>query len=233
MWGGLVIMEEIENSFKTLSQIATQIDFLLLISKVTYENGDILDNIVSLEGYYAEHRYSKAILSVNLNNVIVFANSYLEEFNKQLIVGKFPQYADRIITYRRIVSPALKRIEKWTDLRNVRNELLVHNYRVKGTSIFSTTHQLREYNAPFKDQEILLLGELILLINKQLIVFFPDEIKNILGDNDRIIDKYKATANQVNFREEITTITKEVENLKKAALNINIGKSKLPQAFRL
>jgi hypothetical protein len=177
-----------------------------------------MDAHISLEGWYAKEKYSRSVLSVNLNNVIVFTNSYLDEFNSQLTPVKHPDYANQILAYRKTVKPALKRIAKWTHLKELRNELLVHNYRFKDTSVFSATHQPKVYNAPFKDQEILLLGELILLINKQLLAFFPGEITQMLESNEKIIDRYKAVDNPIDFRKEIAALTEEVEQLKRSAL---------------
>jgi len=211
-------MEDITNSLKTLSHIATQIDMLLHLSRVTYTNRAALDQNILLEGYYRGEKYSTTMLSVNLNNVIIFANAYLDELNGQLTPAKYPADAEKILAYRRVVKPALKRIRKWTHLKDLRNELLVHNYRVKDVSIFSVAYQKKEYNAPAKDQEILLLGDLILLINKQLFAFFPEEIGSMLAVKERIIDKYKATDNPINYREEIAAITQQVEELKKREL---------------
>ncbi len=183
-------MRDIVESLYTLSHIATQINLLVQVSKVSYKNGDFLDSFVELPGWYSNQRYSKSVLAITLNDILIFANSYLDELQEELTPINYPNRADSILSFRKAIKPALRRIKKWRDLKEYRNEILVHNYRVKSRSMFSANHQAKVYNVPSKDQEILLLAELILLINKQMRTFFSEDVERFLLEGTKIIDRY-------------------------------------------
>jgi hypothetical protein len=216
-------MKQINETLKTLSHITTQIDMLMSLSRATNQHKDLLDGFVKMEGWYATQRYSSLIKSVNLNYILIFANSYLDEFHRYLTPINYPEYSKNIIGFRKVISPALKRIKKWKHLKEYRNELLVHNYRVKDKSIFSASHQVMVYNAPSTNDEILLLGDLILLINKQLLAFFPAQVNMMLAAGGRITDRYEMVGDPVNYKEDVEMLTKMVEELKEKELKNSVA----------
>lgn len=211
-------MKDIVESISILSHIATQIKLLVEVTKATYSNSENIDHNVKLEGWYSEYKYSVAVQAIALNNISIFANSYLDELYSELNPIKYPHYKIEILNFLKCVNPALKRIKKWTDLKSFRNQILVHNYRVKGISIFASGHKFKHYNVPHRDQEILLLADLICLVNIQLGTFFSNETNQVILGKEKITDKYTVEQNEINYREEIKSITFLVEAIKEKIL---------------
>jgi hypothetical protein len=134
-------MKDIVETFKILGHLATQMDMMMSVARKTYTHGDAMDTVIHMEGWFADQRYSKLLLTINLNHLIIFANSYLDEFERYLTISNYPDHKDQILAYKRVISTALKRVEKWKYLKDYKNELLVHNLRVKDRSIFAADHQ--------------------------------------------------------------------------------------------
>lgn len=210
--------KDITETLKTLGHITTQMDMMKNVAMKTYRYGEEMDSFIQMEGWNASRKYSELLQTINLNYLVVFANSYLDEFNRYFNPTCYPEYADNILAFRRVIAPALRRIKKWKHLKEYRNELLVHNYRVKDKSVFATDHQPQVYNAPSKDQEILLLVDLIILINMQLLPFFTDETNRLITSREKLTDRYKTKSDPVDYRKDIAEITREVEELKKKEL---------------
>lgn len=202
-------MDKIVECFKTLGHLATQIQHNVQITKLAHLNKESLDS-QKLEGFYSSLSFSGSIKSLSLNMILILANSYLDELYTQLTPNKHPKYDKEILSYLSVINPALSRIKEWKDLKDFRNQFLVHNYRHKGASIFSKAHSIKKFKIPQTDREILLLAELICLINKQHYVFFPKEIDRALEDGDKIIDRYSYDNKLINFREEFGIIEKSV-----------------------
>ncbi|WP_256011793.1 hypothetical protein [Desertivirga xinjiangensis] len=80
--------------------------------------------------------------------------------------------------------------------------------------MFSANHKAKEYNVPSKNQEILLLAELILLINKQMRAFFSEDVDKFLLEGTKIIDRYSIAQNEINYRKELEEVTEQVEQIK-------------------
>ena len=204
-------MTNINESLLTLSHLATQIKYQTEIVKVTYENATYL-NKLKLTGWYANKPYRDSVLAIVLNSINIMACSYLDELLRELTPIKYPENSETIMNFLKKVNPAIRRIKKWTNLKDYRNHMLVHNYRIKNISIFADSHKIIEYNAPTKDNEILLLAELIFLINSQLFEFFPNEVTKILTTQVKVTDRYKFQNNQIDFKEELNSIEMEIKN---------------------
>ena len=116
------------------------------------------------------------------NNIFILAVSFLDEWNEHFTPNNLPTYKDRILKVRRITKPAFKRIAKWKDLKNGRNIIFAHNFRVKGQDIF-TSGKKHNLKFPMYNTEVSLLHDLIWLVGQELL----DEFTDIDIDENRSI----------------------------------------------
>ena len=109
---------------------------------------------------------------INLESV-----SFLEEFRDGLAKTE-PAYTDRIRNFRKITSPILKRINKWTDLEKFRNSIIAHPWRDKKGE-FVVPNQ-GYYNVPRNWFEVAILLNLMSYIWSLIKEEFNEELTNAL-----------------------------------------------------
>jgi len=110
------------------------------------------------------------------------------------------------------VKPAVRKIKSWKGLKNLRNNIIAHNRRINGLSIFESTDVIH-YNVPSSDEEYILLADLIFLIAENIEPIFPEIIQTI--DQDIKVNQYMKLKSDKNdcFREH-QEIKKEIEKVK-------------------
>lgn len=200
--------KKLQGTLYTLLHLYNQIDLFFkaaieLNSKVKEWNPVISDNDPKMT-------LDKVAIPACTNNIFILAVSFLDEWNDYFTPKYLPTYSDRVLKVKRITKPALKRIAKWKDLKNGRNIIFAHNFRVKGQDIFTSTtkHNLK---FPMNNTEVSLLHDLIMLMSDELL----DEFTDIEIDSQRsILDGVNFQSEQINSHEEIIKIFDEIATIK-------------------
>lgn len=103
-----------------------------------------------------------AVLTSLMDMVILDACSFLDEYHNHFGVTTEKEYKQKVLEIKRICEPLIGQINKWKDLRLIRNSFVAHNLRTKDNIIVFRTKL--EYNYPRGPYEIELLNNLIQLI---------------------------------------------------------------------
>jgi len=77
------------------------------------------------------------------SQILILANSFIEEWDKHLIDKSEKSHKALLINLKQKAAPAIRRIRKWDGLREIRNSVLVHNFRNKRInyeSVFISDH---------------------------------------------------------------------------------------------
>ncbi|NQX81485.1 MAG: hypothetical protein HRT66_05770 [Flavobacteriaceae bacterium] len=204
-------MEKLTETLKTFLHLSTQIKFITTINYTYRDNNEYLDNI-KLVGYYKKYSFSNAVSGNLQNYAMIIICSFLDELNKELTPKKHPGYSDRIMHIKKSIKQIIKRINKWTNLQDYRNNVLAHNFREKNTPIFSNNREKKTYKIPYSNSEHYLLSELILLIT-QIITKEFDDIVSKIDFNESLLDKIDFIYNEVDVQKEYNTIQMECLNI--------------------
>lgn len=203
--------KEIKDSFKTLGDLATKINYLQEISDLSKSNKNKLDEIEHT-GFYKKKSYSDSVSSLALNLIIINACSFIDEYEKSLTAFNYPNYTEEILILKKINKPAIKRIKKWTDLKKYRNTVLAHNLSIKDKHIYSHKAPVK-YNFPYYNNEVKLLTTLILIISKNIGFAFP-KLVNEIDFSKNISDLICPIKNLIDLESEVETINTQIAKLK-------------------
>lgn len=184
-------MIELQNVILTLFHLQAQIHTITQTLNKVFENTEEL-NKIEFDGY-VQHRvnFSDSLNATISNYTIILYCNFLEEYNKFFTVDKIDKkYTDRILNIKKKNKPALKRINKWKDLFDFRNQMVAHNFRIKNQSFFSDDFTKVEYEIPNTNSEKNLIDGIIYLICVNIRTVFPDIIET-LNSNYKMIYKLK------------------------------------------
>ena len=209
-------MEKLLASFKTLSHLATQIFFFIEIHETYTENADYL-NKVKFKGHYLNLSLAKAISGSLLNYSLIISSSFFDEYNEEFNSARIPEYANRINRLKKLTKPVLKRLNKWTDFKDYRNQLLAHNLRINGKSIFDNDFGRKDYKIPFTNSESILLANMVKIIMNCIATEFPDLLQK-LDWTENILNKTNFEFREVNVLDEVDEIWEQI-NLIKSTLS--------------
>lgn len=208
-------MENLLESFKILSHIATQMKFMILMNDETVKNNDLLKEIKFDDPHFGRLTYRDGVFSLSSNYLLLLGCSYLDELNNEFVSHKHPSYAERIIQFRKIVKPALKRIDDWKDLKVFRNTMLAHGYRIKGKSVLSHDNRTLEFKIPKTETERKLFYQLVFVINNFMASEFKD-IRNSLNFNETLLDKLHRNYVTVDVEAEINEVLARIQIVQEA-----------------
>jgi hypothetical protein len=211
------------NLYESLFIIRQNIDSIYYLVEVIRDNGfhqkkdeDYTDKELNL--------YVSLFYHIILNTV-----SVLDEYNENFYQLVEPEYKERVMTIRKILKPVLKRLNGWTDLKRVRNELIAHPKRTMTSKDFSMKH-LWSYKAPryYFDLEILLkyLGTIDAIIATEFQNEMDESVKHIqsvaAGQENRP-DYSNIEAEMFQMQDEVNELSKQ--NGRNYRINIyHIGK---------
>jgi hypothetical protein len=197
--------------FITLFNLATHIKFLQETILLSIINKNHIDEI-TYTGYYSKFQFSKAIGGIAENLLILSCCSFLDEFDHELSPSKFSEYSEKISRLKKTVKPAILKIKSWKGLKNLRNNIIAHNLRINGLSIFESTDVIN-YNVPSTDDEYVLLADLIFLIAENIEPIFPEIITTI--DQDIKVNQYmKLNSDKIDCLKDYQRIKEEIEKIK-------------------
>ncbi|QDO93587.1 hypothetical protein FNB79_06205 [Formosa sediminum] len=203
--------EKLKEVIKTLFQLQSQINLTVESLNEINNNQQILEGI-KIENYFDKNLNLKLSTSGILANysILLFC-SFLEEYNDFFNISYLKNSnCETISIVRQKNKAGIKRINKWKDLYNFRNQLIAHNYRIKKKSFFSNETAMHEYKIPNTLSEKNLLSGIIYFICLNIRDAFPEvtlelnikekmaDILNLIGevvDNEKelkfLFDKMK------------------------------------------
>lgn len=197
--------ENIKESLNILAQLATQIDYLKENWLTLFKNQEYMKQL-KLAGYYHNQTFVETTSGIIQNMIIIKANAFLDEYNQEFNVSKFPEYKDQILRIKRICKPIMRVINKWSDIKSYRNEILGHNLRKDGESLFLSK---TNYKIPFTNYDHLALCELIFMIADQLKYEFENIMKDLINTN--LTNNFSIKQENLLSQNDLEEIKKEVE----------------------
>ncbi len=115
--------------------------------------------------------------------IILKSCSFLEEWDKILGILTETEYSTKIQLIKKVVKPSRKAINRWSDLKNFRNEIIAHNFR--NTKGEFKLYSIADYNCPQTDGE---LWYLVAFLNRMINVLTANlpletvKIQNSFGE---------------------------------------------------
>ena len=141
------------------------------------------------------------------NTIIILTCSFLDEWNNYLI----PKNAnfDKLKTAKKKCKPAIKRINKWSDIEKFRNSVLAHNFRdnKKDNKSIFLTDKFDKLNIPIHISEFILLSQCIDIATSNVASPFINEIEN----TENIIFEDKGNSiTKIDFKKEFNEILVQI-----------------------
>lgn len=199
-------MNELLNFTNTLFNLHSQIKFAVTTLERVYENKNLINSIKYDNEYFDKQAlFQTSINALISNNCIIMFSSFLDEYANFNSHNLGKEIEDRIEYVRRQNKPGIKRINKWKDIKNFRNHLAAHNFKINGKSFFSDEVKNLEYIIPNTISE----KKLFLLITELICLNIRDEFPEILfymDPENRMIDKMKIIGEEIDFEEESKVI---------------------------
>jgi len=104
-----------------------------------------------------------SVLVSLMDMTILDACSFMDEYNGHFGVTTEEEYLQKILEIKKICKPLVNQINKWKDLRLIRNSFVAHNLRTKDNKMIFRTQI--NFKAPRGPYEIELLNDIIQLIS--------------------------------------------------------------------
>lgn len=139
------------------------------------------------------NKYDKALKSISkINNetadiifcaifsqTLILTNSFLDEFDN-FFTSKNTEELKKIKMIKNIVKPAIEQLRKWSDLKNFRNNVLVHNLRVDKDQFVSVfiEGKIHNYNIPKDIIDYQILVQCILMTKSIIMENYKLEYEN-------------------------------------------------------
>ncbi len=205
-------MEKLLASFKILSHLATQVLFFIEVHE-TYRDNEAYLNKIKFKGHYSNLDLAKAISGSMLNYSLIISNSFFDEYNDEFTSLKHSEYADRINRLKKLTKPVLKRLSKWTNFKEYRNQILAHNLRINGRSIFDCDFSKKDYKIPYTNSEIILLANMVKIIIRCINLEFPELLEN-LDWSENILSKTNFDYSEIDVEKEVIEIWKQINLIK-------------------
>ncbi len=195
-------MKELLNLTNTLFHLHGQIKFAVTTLERVYENRNLI-NTIKYNGEFFDKQtlLQTSINALISNNCIVMFCSFLDEYKNFNSHNLGIELEERIELVRKLNKPGIDRIKKWKDIKDFRNHLAAHNFKIKGKSFFDNEIQNLEYKIPNTISE----KKLFLLIIELICINIRDEFPEILlymNPQTKMTDKLKIIGEEINFNEE-------------------------------
>jgi hypothetical protein len=140
------------------------------------------DSLTQLLGYI-EKQTTDPIYFGFCATALLMAHNFLDEYERYF------KSADaitqkKINAVKRAVKPAIQEVKKWTGLRDFRNHVLAHNYRIKekGYKSVFLDGELLAYHIPRSLSDLTLLIQCIDFIAKVIARYFQSDYDNFLQE---------------------------------------------------
>ena len=201
---------KIEDSLKTILTLTTRVKHLF--NQFTYLKNNLryLDS-VNLSEHGNEVPLYQFLVASTLQMMFLSSESILEEYDDILTTIRFPEYEKEILLLKKDIKPAMRRFNKWTNRRQYRNSFVAHNLRWKDkSSLFSTTSKTK-INAPYHDNDFVVIYYLHVYMCHCLGRHFNEVIERI--DSELIIDKIEFTSEHKSLKDDLFKINEWSETV--------------------
>jgi hypothetical protein len=205
-------MQKLLESYKTLLHLGTQITFFNEVYKTYRDNEDHL-NQVKFKNHYSKLPLAKAISGSLQNYSHIITCSFIDEYNREFVPSKHPEFSNRIKRLKQITKPALARLNTWSDLKSYRNYILAHNYRIGEKSIFSSDYEPIHFNIPHTNAETVLVAEIIKIITTCINREFPELLVGY-DWNENVLSKMKFNYPNINVENEIEELWRKINYIR-------------------
>lgn len=166
---------------------------------------------------HKQNSLGSALMGLIGESVLINALSWLDEYDSQITELRLPELKDKVKKYKELSKPVVKRIRKWTGMRQYRNIVVAHNLKkgTNGPSIFSDEVVPFKVKIPMTQSETILL---IMLIELGSHLFFEVFKGEFVDKSVYLFDKIIRMYEEVDFDKEIEEIQREVIKIKNAQL---------------
>ena len=144
------------------------------------------------------------------HTILMNTCSFLDEYNKHFQAKSEPEFHERILSVKKIAKPAYKKMKEWKDLREYRNNMIAHNFRIN-EDVFSFKMS-GQYKVPRTYLDLVLFRKYLMMIFGIIEAEFSDHMPKI---ND-FIKSFEVKELQVNYdtvEDELTLILSEINKL--------------------
>jgi uncharacterized protein with HEPN domain len=208
----ITVMERLLESFKTMLHLLTGVRLIIHSVEKINETRPIFRQVIQFDGYFAKFHSDAMITATLLNHALLLCCSILDEFNTEFVANKHSEFADRITLFRQQIKPVTRRINKWKGLKDYRNQIVAHNLRINGRSIFGKADKSLEYKVPTTVSEIKLLSEFLALITQNIGIEFPELVEQMKW-SETIDDKIKIEYPTIDYDTEFEVVAAEIKKL--------------------
>lgn len=144
------------------------------------------------------------------NTVLLNVCSYIDEYNRHFLIEAELQFKERILSLKKIAKPAFKRVNKWTGLKDYRNEMIAHNFRVNGAVFSFNKHG--QYNAPRTYADLAILRKYLMMVQTIIEAEFQPELQ-FVNPHIKEFEVKKGNTNYDTIDEDLTSVVKEINSL--------------------
>jgi len=199
-------MNDLKNVLKTLFHLQSQISLLVETLNEIGNNYQILQNM-PLDNFFNKNMNLENSTHTLISNYSIimfcsFMDEYEEHFNTNYLKNIDPE---RILRVRKKNSYGVNRIKIWKDMKTFRNQLVAHNFKVKGKSFFSDEIERLTFRIPNTISEKNLFSGIIYYICINLKNEFI-EVSNSLLSTELMLDKIEFTKQEIDNEKELTEI---------------------------
>lgn len=204
---------DLKSSIKILMILYVMIaqDFESLIYYIKNESrhisdkeGNILPNDATIDS---------TIIDALRFSIILKSCSFIDEWDRFLGIKNEDEVISRVKLIKGVVSKVRRELNHWRDLRDFRNEIIVHNFRGKNNMV--TIDMMSDYNCPQTIPELYYLASLIERMISVLTANYSDITNEIVEKFGDMTSKQKSSSFDIDFKEmesKLQIIDEEISN---------------------
>lgn len=147
------------------------------------------------------------------NTILMNTCSYLDEYNKNFLAKAEPEFRERIIQIKQIAKPAFKKLNEWKDLKEYRNQMIAHNFRVDSDKF--SFYMLGQYSAPRTYRDLALLRKHLAMIN----AIVQAEFESYMPHINTFIKSFKVKEQEIDYQNIETDLTMIIDEINQLCAN--------------
>lgn len=144
------------------------------------------------------------------NTVLLDVCSYVDEYNKHFLNKAEAQFKERILSVKKIAKPAFQKVNDWTELKEYRNQMIAHNFRVNGDTF--SFNRLGQYNAPRTYSDIALLRKYLMMVQTIIEAEFQPELPYV-NPYIKSFEVQKRKTSYETIEDDLTAVVEEINSL--------------------
>lgn len=160
------------------------IHFTLLIDK-TFKSLEQLAVTRIFDNNKNEELRSTILINA-YSQMLLFTNSLIDEYSTHFIIAKAQTAEEKakVEQTREVLKPVFRKISKWEEIKDFRNNILAHNLRIQkeGHESVFISKGLSGYNIPERISDFAFLIRCIDLIRQIIIQMFKNEYEVVLNE---------------------------------------------------